>query len=314
MLAEFMENAATFSPPTADVRVTGSLASRGYAIDVEDRGLGMTERELADANARLAQPPMFDLSGSDRLGLHVAAQLAHRHGIRITLRGSPYGGTTAIVLIPNELVVRLDGPDGDAVLAVDAGLAGDSGLAVRTGPQPGEISGNGRVPALSQLEGFGPAEGNGQIGGNGQIEGFAEVSGRGSENGSGEGSARPDPLAPAGRHAISTTPLAGAGPAGTGPAEAHPAEAGQAVPAPPAAAAVTTENGLPVRVRQQGLAPPLRHDPAMAVPADPAADSRSPDAARRVMSAFWQGRTRGLSEADHEQANGTGRPDGGQTR
>jgi len=69
-----------------------------------------------------------------------------------------------------------------------------------------------------------------------------------------------------------------------------------------------------VRVRQQNLAPPLREDPALAVPADPATDAPSPDAARRVMSDFWQGRTRGLSEADHEQPNGADRPEDGETR
>jgi signal transduction histidine kinase len=286
MLAEFMENATSFSPPVADVRVTGSLASRGYAIDIEDRGLGMTEQELADANAKLAKPPMFDLSGSDRLGLHVAAQLAHRHGIRITLRDSPYGGTTAIVLIPIELVVQLDGPARDAALSVGAG------------PEPEEISGSGRVPALSQ------APGNGQ------------VYGHGPESGSGEGQVSADPLAPAARHAITTGPLTETGPAEAGPA--MPAASAATVAPddanPDGSPAARTENGLPVRVRQQDLAPPLREDPGLAVPADPATDSRSPDAARRVMSAFWQGRTRGLSEADHEQANGADRPEDGKTR
>jgi signal transduction histidine kinase len=309
MLAEFMENATTFSPPTADVRVTGSLASRGYAIDVEDRGLGMTDQELADANAKLADPPMFDLSGSDRLGLHVAAQLAQRHGIRITLRGSPYGGTTAIVLIPNELVVKLAGPASDIVLAVGAS------------PQPEGITGNGRVPVLSQVEG------NGQ------------VSGRGHENGAGQVPA--DVLAPAGRHAITTVPLTDTGPAdaGRGMPEAGRAmpetgrampETGRAMPGAEAAApaatvapdtakpdgspAAWTENGLPVRVRQQRLAEPLREGPAVSAPASPARDSRSPDAARRMMSAFWQGRTRGLSEAEHERPNGADQAEDGETR
>jgi signal transduction histidine kinase len=303
MLAEFMENATTFSPPTADVRVTGSLASRGYAIDVEDRGLGMTDQELADANARLADPPMFDLSGSDRLGLHVAAQLAQRHGIRITLRGSPYGGTTAIVLIPNELVVKLDGPASDVVLTVGAS------------PQPEGITGNGRVPVLNQVEGSG------------------QVSGRGLQNGSGAGQVPADPLAPAGRHAITTVPLTDTGPADTGRAmpetgRAMP-ETGRAMPeaetAAPAATvapdtakpdgspATWTENGLPVRVRQQTLAEPLRQG-AVSAPARPAPDSRSPDAARRMMSAFWQGRTRGLAEADHERPNGADRAENGETR
>ena len=63
-------------------------------------------RSWPRSTSNLAHPPQFDLSGSDQLGLFVAGQLARRHDIRITLQGSPYGGTTAIVLIPTALVVN----------------------------------------------------------------------------------------------------------------------------------------------------------------------------------------------------------------
>ena len=105
MLAEFVENATIFSPPNTEVRVTGELVAKGFAVDIEDRGLGMNDEEFADINASLANPPLFDPSGSDRFGLFVAAQLARRHGIRAKLRRSDYGGVTAIVLIPLSLVV-----------------------------------------------------------------------------------------------------------------------------------------------------------------------------------------------------------------
>ena len=82
---------------------------RGFAVDIEDRGLGIPEEKLAEINHNLAHPPPFDLSGSDQLGLFVAGQLAKRHQIQISLRPSPYGGTTAIVLIPLALIVD----DGD---------------------------------------------------------------------------------------------------------------------------------------------------------------------------------------------------------
>ncbi len=64
----------------------------------------MSAEELADFNGRLASPPEFDLADSEQLGLFVVSRLAARHDIRVTLRGSPYGGTTAIVLIPAEHV------------------------------------------------------------------------------------------------------------------------------------------------------------------------------------------------------------------
>jgi hypothetical protein len=105
MLAEFVENATTFSPPNTEVRISGDLVAKGFAVDIEDRGLGMSDDEIASANASLESPPLFDLSGSDRFGLFVAAQLARRHGIRVTLRHSAYGGAIAIVLIPRDLVV-----------------------------------------------------------------------------------------------------------------------------------------------------------------------------------------------------------------
>ncbi|MGW5688049.1 sensor histidine kinase [Nonomuraea sp. NPDC003754] len=105
LIAELIENATVFSPPHTTVTVRGELAAHGFVVEVEDRGLGLSEEELAELNERLANPPEFDLADSDRLGLFVVARLAARHDIRVTLRGSPYGGTTAIVLIPAELVV-----------------------------------------------------------------------------------------------------------------------------------------------------------------------------------------------------------------
>ena len=117
MIAELAENAAVFSPPNTPVLIGGDIVGRGFAVEIEDRGLGLSEDQLAEINDRLENPPPFDLSGSDRLGLFVASQLARRHNVRISLRPSPYGGTTAIVLIPLSLVVpegtyEKDAPDG----------------------------------------------------------------------------------------------------------------------------------------------------------------------------------------------------------
>jgi hypothetical protein len=105
LLAELAENATVFSPPNTPVRMQGDMVGRGFAVEIEDRGLGISAARLEEINANLASPPQFDLAGSDRLGLFIAGQLAHRHDIKVTLRPSVYGGTTAIVLIPIELVV-----------------------------------------------------------------------------------------------------------------------------------------------------------------------------------------------------------------
>jgi signal transduction histidine kinase len=118
LLAELIENATTLSPPYTSVRVGGDTVASGFAIEVEDRGLGMSPQRLAELNERLASPPEFNPSDSEQLGLFVVAQLAKRHGIRVTLKASAYGGTTAVVLIPQHLVVTEE--------AYRAGLPGDS--------------------------------------------------------------------------------------------------------------------------------------------------------------------------------------------
>ncbi|MFI7112420.1 nitrate- and nitrite sensing domain-containing protein [Nonomuraea sp. NPDC050227] len=116
LLAELIENAVSFSPPYTNVQVSGQLVANGYVIEIEDRGLGMKPEDLDAANERIADPPEFRISGTARLGLYVVSQLARRHDIQVVLKPSPYGGTTVVVLLPQELV-ELDPaprhPEGD---------------------------------------------------------------------------------------------------------------------------------------------------------------------------------------------------------
>ncbi|MCI3238347.1 sensor histidine kinase [Streptomyces spinosisporus] len=109
LLAELIDNATVYSPAPAPVGVRASTVAKGLAVEVEDRGLGMSEEDYASFNAQLAVEPQFDvvaLADDLRLGMFVVARLATRHGITVTLRPSPYGGTTAIVLLPHDIVVR----------------------------------------------------------------------------------------------------------------------------------------------------------------------------------------------------------------
>ncbi|WP_328665369.1 sensor histidine kinase [Streptomyces sp. NBC_00328] len=108
LLAELVENAAQFSPPHTRVRITGEPVANGYAIEVEDRGLGMGKERIAEANLRIERSEALDLYDSDRLGLFVVSRLSARHGIKVHLQTSPYGGTTAVVLLPTALLQ--DGP------------------------------------------------------------------------------------------------------------------------------------------------------------------------------------------------------------
>ncbi|MEV7805958.1 sensor histidine kinase [Microbispora sp. NPDC088329] len=106
LLAELIENAVSFSPPYTTVQVGGQTVASGYAIEIEDRGLGMSAEDLEATNQRIADPPEFNLSSTARLGLYVVSRLAERHGIKVSLKASPYGGTTAVVLLPRDLVIE----------------------------------------------------------------------------------------------------------------------------------------------------------------------------------------------------------------
>ncbi|WP_348652640.1 ATP-binding protein [Streptomyces sp. WMMC500] len=139
LLAELVENAAQFSPPHTKVRVYGEQVGNGYAIEVEDRGLGMGKEALGAANRRIRQSEALDLFDSDRLGLFVVSRLAARHGIQVSLRRSAYGGTTVVVLLPTALLqAAVEG-------AVDPGTRTRGGAArpVPGGPVPGLPGGSG---------------------------------------------------------------------------------------------------------------------------------------------------------------------------
>ena len=158
LLAELIENATTLSPPYTSVRVSGDTVANGFVIEVEDRGLGMSPTRLAELNDRLANPPEFNPSDSEQLGLFVVSQLAKRHGIRVTLKASPYGGTAAIVLIPQHLVVTEE--------AFRTGLPGEPAMAQLT------ANGNHAVPSISSMPAI-----PGELAGQGSGSGFTELGG-----------------------------------------------------------------------------------------------------------------------------------------
>ncbi|NGO09600.1 histidine kinase [Streptomyces sp. HC44] len=138
LVAELLENATVFSPPHTAVQVLGERVANGFTLEIHDRGLGMAPEALLDANLRLAETPEFELSDTDRLGLFVVSRLAQRQNVRVSLQPSPYGGTTAVVFIPDALLTD-DVPDTNGV-----GFRLDRALPSKEGDES-------RKSALSQI-------------------------------------------------------------------------------------------------------------------------------------------------------------------
>ncbi|MGD9753226.1 MAG: sensor histidine kinase, partial [Acidimicrobiia bacterium] len=264
MLAELLENATTFSPPSAPVTVIGKYAHDGYLLSITDNGIGMTAKELRDANERLSQAGKFDTSPLMVLGLFVVSRLALRHGIQVRLAESPAEGVTAKVKLPLELLEGANPEQFDVAPDADFEPVPDA-PEVTAAEAPSALLGLGG----SLAEEFGGA------------------------------TAPPLPTAPAAgaagpviarRQPGATTDAAAAGP---GPAPTAPAQA--ATPSQPAEE--PKRRGLTRRTKGAQMpdtGPQLeeRHD-------EPLADGRSPDAVREALSSFQGGVEYGRHEDEH---------------
>ncbi len=123
LLAELVENAISFSSRDTKVIVTANrIDGGGVMIGITDNGIGMTGEELSQANWRLSNPPVVDVSVSRRMGLFVVGRLALRHGIRVQLRPHDAGGLTAMVLLPEQLI----GAQANAPYASAGAMSGSS--------------------------------------------------------------------------------------------------------------------------------------------------------------------------------------------
>lgn len=123
-LAELLDNAANFSPPTAEVHVYVEEVPAGVILTIEDSGLVMSDVQLRRAERAVTsettqQTDLAGLSGT-RLGLAVVGRLARKHGLTVSFRPSARGGTGVLVLLPHELITRTPRPSAPAPLAAPA--------------------------------------------------------------------------------------------------------------------------------------------------------------------------------------------------
>ncbi|MFE2885928.1 nitrate- and nitrite sensing domain-containing protein [Streptomyces sp. NPDC059272] len=248
LMAELIENGVTFSPPHTEVRVRALPVAQGYAVEVEDRGLGLSADEYAAANELLHHPKDFSFTtlGEDpRLGLFTVGHLAQRHGVTASLQASSYGGSLAVVVLPHALTE----PAADAVPpTLDA-------RAERHLASVAEAATSGAATGAMAGSGFGTGAASGAWAGTG-TDAASEAgggSGGGSPSGSGRGSIPGTATGPVA--GSPTGPVAGLGrgrvTAGGMPMRTRTASAAQAnTPAHPAASAQANTPARPAASAQ----------------------------------------------------------------
>ncbi|MEV6046421.1 sensor histidine kinase [Streptomyces xanthochromogenes] len=254
-LAELLDNAANFSPPTAEVHVYVEEVPAGVIITVEDSGLVMSDVQLRRAEQAVSGR-LSDLAGlsGTRLGLAVVGRLARKHGLTVSFRPSARGGTGALMLLPHELVTHVAATPTVAPLAPALDVPQDllppqSATEESRTPAPAAIPASASVSVSAQA----PAP-------DGEPEATHEPA---AEPASGTGTARPAPAARTSGTGRDT---------GTGTGSETSGEFPQ-----------FGESGLPKRKRGRALA--AAHPEGPDAPAAPArATNAASDAAARFSS------------------------------
>ena len=149
LIAELLDNATAFSAPETQVTLSTRVAEgRRLLIDIVDKGIGMNEAEVAEANARLTEAGSVDLATSRRMGLFVVGRLAGRHNVGVTLHGGKdIAGVRATVSVPADLVMDLSETPA-------AQPRPEGGTLPRRG-----VNGSSRSGALTNLAGGTPGDG-----------------------------------------------------------------------------------------------------------------------------------------------------------
>jgi signal transduction histidine kinase len=145
LLVELVDNATSFSAADMPVHIKGHiLTSGGALVDITDRGIGMAANEMAYANQQLDNPPAPDIDVPKWMGLLVVARLAARHGIRVRLNQAEFGGLTALVWLPDDVLTHSGvpadpgytaaGPRGSAAAPASARMSAQEAPAPRPDP------------------------------------------------------------------------------------------------------------------------------------------------------------------------------------
>ncbi|MFG2036963.1 nitrate- and nitrite sensing domain-containing protein [Dactylosporangium sp. NPDC048998] len=278
LLAELLDNALAFSPPTTTVWVTCVQVRHGVAVEIEDAGVGMTHEAVERANVLLATAPTPDvteLEGGKQVGLYVVAELAKREGVQVGLRKSAYGGLLAIVLLPERVLAQ---ELGDLSQPLEVGVP-DLEL-VNAGALPASASASplDEVPRYDVRPAAAAATAS-----NGSVLGVRDTNVGAS--------GRPDPAGGMmNDHRLN-------GSAGVPRHSAVAPVVGTDSPAPKGA----DRPVLPHRQPQQHLVPELRDDePPVTGPQDETPSTRSPEDSRDRYARYQRGRADGLAASNND--------------
>ncbi|MFG2194103.1 ATP-binding protein [Streptomyces sp. NPDC048639] len=160
ILAQLLDNATRYSPPTEPVIVSGKEVPNGVGIKIQDAGKGLNEEKKREAQQALdgvaAGPAIGGLAEEAQLGLRVVGALARKYDIRVTFDDSPWLGTSVVVVVPLKYFSPLASatvPDSPTVPAVPQQRSEPPALDVaepaitdRSSTTPGGLPKRSRLP------------------------------------------------------------------------------------------------------------------------------------------------------------------------
>ncbi|WP_432050610.1 nitrate- and nitrite sensing domain-containing protein [Verrucosispora sp. NA02020] len=150
LVAELLDNATRFSPPNTTVVADGRRIRDYVLIQIEDRGLGLSDEQLDSLNRRLAAPSTVDVAAFRLMGLAVVSRLAARYSIRVELRRNVEGGTVAQITLPASTVILPSLRGRDQITRPRQPLAVEQ---TPTPPAPSEpLTGTGRTNLATLTE------------------------------------------------------------------------------------------------------------------------------------------------------------------
>lgn len=105
VLLNFLDNAVKFSPGEKEIELSGGRSAAGYRVEVSDRGIGIDPAEESRVFGRFyrGEAAREGAAPGVGLGLHIARQIADRHGAALYARSRVGGGSVFGVELKREV-------------------------------------------------------------------------------------------------------------------------------------------------------------------------------------------------------------------